>query len=1028
VVVARRYARSVSEIQNKGTEQEDVKKRPKEGSGGRVPARYGHPGAVALLLLGLVCLVLVGPLRGVLAPFPALLFLAGFALFMIPGALLSGLIRARELSGAARIPAAFVFSAGIFGLSGIPLLVLHRSIEEYLVLCGIVLAVSLLFLALEARGWKGAAGEDADSPESPVSFGTRLKVYWPWIPFLVLAGALAYASVTKTHALEEDVWAYLANVQEFANAESLAFHNPYFGGEFNRFSRMMINGWLLEQAALAWVSGVDPFEMMFGYLAPVLVVLSLLAVYALAKTIIRSETGAVLTGCLLAVLYLVSLTTPFAESPLTPGGEFISRITEDKYVARFNFVPVALALAVLALKTRRLRYLLLFAFLCPSVAAVHPLGLVFVGLPVAGLGLLHLLFNLRDRGAWGYVGALGLSLLVVGGPPTAYLAATGSSLLQRLESLDDRVASTLVSGFIYYDQIQQVGDRYIVDPALLLNPAVLAAYVLGAPFLVLRVRRSPAAQLLLGTLLLVPVVCFVPPIAGPIAEAIGPMILPRLAWPIPLAAVLVLGWMLWEGLAYLGTRLSAAESRMERLAGLLLAPLVVFCGLLAAAPLSVAQLESADESGETPREEVSCSDPVYTWMEGGLPAQSTVLAPDEENSCIMARTSSVDILSYREQKPGRNEFKVIQERFYDSATLDTDMVRALRYYEVDYVMLPRDDQLGEQMRHRPESFTEVEIPGDRYVLYELNLPNLESDALIPANDSLISGDFDAATDAYEAALERAQETGDEDALSLSYLGLAQSYTGQKLPEESVYYFEQVAALGPQDVAAHALLARAREAAGDREGAREALEQVVELAPRNAGLRLELAELATRTGDEEAALDQYRTLVETFPEVPRYRVQFGKALLLAGDAAAAEEQFDEATDLNPLSEIVHADVGDALRDTGRLEAAARRYERAVELQPKSQLYNLKLGTTYSALSIANGRDEEYFREAEETLMRAARLEPAPGATDSRNAALLALGDLYYQWDREEEAVAVYERILSEDPDSEEARSRLEERQG
>src|SRR3712207_7058891 len=45
--------------------------------------------------------------------------------------------------------------------------------------------------------------------------------------------------------------------------------------------------------------------------------------------------------------------------------------------------------SVLALRERRVRYLLLFAFVCPSTAAVHPLGLVFIGLPVAGLGLLQ---------------------------------------------------------------------------------------------------------------------------------------------------------------------------------------------------------------------------------------------------------------------------------------------------------------------------------------------------------------------------------------------------------------------------------------------------------------------------------------------------------------------------------------------------------------------------------------------------------------------------------------------------------------
>ena len=977
------------------------------------------------MLLSFVCLMIVGPLRDLFAPFPALLFLASFALFMIPGAVVSGLIRDEGLLGAARIPAAFVFSVGVFGLPGIPLLVLHRSTNEYLLLCGAILAAAMFVLAIIA--FKRSAQDGASPP--PKSWRALLNVYWPWVPFLVLAGALAYASAMKVHAPEEDVWAYLANVRDFLNAESLAYYHPFFGNEYRGFSRMMINGWLLEQAALARLSGIDPVEMTFGYLTPALVVLSLLATYALAKTVIGSETGGVITGCLLAVLFLVSLTTPMAQSLLTPGGEFINRVTEDKYVARFVFVPVALALAVLTLKTRRLRYLLLFAFVCPSVVAVHPLGLVFIALPVAGLGLLHLLFNLRDRGAWGYVGGLALALLAVGGPPTLYLAATGSSLLQRMDSMAPRVAESLTEGLGYYDEIQTVGEQYIVDPVFLWNPAVLAAYVLGVPFLVLRVRQSPAAQLLLGTLLLVPVLCFVPPIASFAGEVIGPWILPRLSWPIPLAAVVVLGWLLWEGLTYAKRRLVESGSRTERLAGALLAPLLVFCGLVAAAPSSIAQVETADQSGEVPEEEVSCSDPIFAWMDDGLPASSTVLAPKAENSCIMARASTADILNYRKQKPGRNEFKVILERFYNGSMLNNDTIRMLRYYDVDYIMLPRHEELGEQMKHRPDSFAEVDIPDGQYVLYEVDLPNLETDSLVPANDLLLSGNFDAATDAYEETLERARQTGDEDALFLSYLGLGQSYTGQKLPDEAAPYFEQAAALVPDDEAAHFLLSRAREAAGEAEEARAAQERAVELAPGNPNLRLRLAELALRAGDEEEAIGQYRTLVETFPEVPRYRALLGKALLLAGNGEAAEEQLQEATALSPLSEEVYSEVGAALRDAGRLEAAAARYERAVELEPKNQLYTLELGRIYSTLSTVGGWNEGYFEKAERTLIRAAGQQPVPGSSaDSQQAALLALADLYYRWDREEEAIAVYEQVLREDPESKAASNRLEELQG
>ncbi|MDQ3639657.1 MAG: tetratricopeptide repeat protein, partial [Actinomycetota bacterium] len=314
----------------------------------------------------------------------------------------------------------------------------------------------------------------------------------------------------------------------------------------------------------------------------------------------------------------------------------------------------------------------------------------------------------------------------------------------------------------------------------------------------------------------------------------------------------------------------------------------------------------------------------------------------------------------------------------------------------------------------------LDLPGDRYALYEVDLSSLESDALIPANDLLAEGDFEAAADAYE----QARGTDSEDQTFLSNLGLGQSYEGRRLPEEAAPYFEQLAALDPEDETAHLLLADAQEAAGDRDGARTSLERALELAPGDVRLRLRLAELTAAAGDEEAAVRQYRSLVEAFPKVPEYRAKLGGILLLAGDDEAANRQFEEATDLGPVSESIHVGVGDALQAAGRLEGAAARYERAIELDPKNQLYVYKLGTAYARLS-TSGRNEEDAGRAEETLTRAASLQPVPSSPDRRGAALLSLGDLYYQWGREEEATTVYEQVLEVDPDSEAARSRLEE---
>jgi tetratricopeptide (TPR) repeat protein len=55
-------------------------------------------------------------------------------------------------------------------------------------------------------------------------------------------------------------------------------------------------------------------------------------------------------------------------------------------------------------------------------------------------------------------------------------------------------------------------------------------------------------------------------------------------------------------------------------------------------------------------------------------------------------------------------------------------------------------------------------------------------------------------------------------------------------------------------------------------------------------------------------------------------------------------------------------------------------------------------------------------------------PALSAIVEDYFALLALGDLYSQWGRKDEAIVAYEQVLKRDPDPEEAENRLEELRG
>ena len=98
----------------------------------------------AVVVLGAVALMLVGPLRGALGGYPLLLFGSALYLFVVPGMLICRWIMGERHWGVgALVPLSFVISIGLFGLLGVPLLILHLSLDVYLWMAG---AITVAFL------------------------------------------------------------------------------------------------------------------------------------------------------------------------------------------------------------------------------------------------------------------------------------------------------------------------------------------------------------------------------------------------------------------------------------------------------------------------------------------------------------------------------------------------------------------------------------------------------------------------------------------------------------------------------------------------------------------------------------------------------------------------------------------------------------------------------------------------------------------------------------------------------------------
>jgi hypothetical protein len=260
---------------------------------------------------------------------------------------------------------------------------------------------------------------------------------------------------------------------------------------------------------------------------------------------------------------------------------------------------------------------------------------------------------------------------------------------------------------------------------------ILAAFLLGLPFLVRRLKRDLAAQLLVGMLLLVTVVCYVPPVATFVGNNIVlPGQLWRMAWPIPLAALLIFGWMAWETTrgAQLGLNKLGITGRVTGYV-----PLVLLGVLMSVAgPASVEGVEDVHYSGESPVSGPGCFAAIFPWISDNITKPSVILAPDTQNTCIPAYSAQANVVSVRgsqvldhlsalERRAGRDievpPRALDLQRFFSGAT-PKERLHILRRYDVDYVMARSDAPTDKRLKSLP-GLVPVHVPGDTFNLYKV---------------------------------------------------------------------------------------------------------------------------------------------------------------------------------------------------------------------------------------------------------------------------------------------------------------------
>jgi hypothetical protein len=253
-------------------------------------------------------------------------------------------------------------------------------------------------------------------------------------------------------------------------------------------------------------------------------------------------------------------------------------------------------------------------------------------------------------------------------------------------------------------------------------------FLLAVPFLLWRVERSVAAQLLLGTMLLTTFAVYVPPVTTLLGDK---LVLPgqiwRLAWPIPLATVLAFGWLTWAALGRVTERSNVLR--------LILPPLVVVALSAAALPWFsdgikpiLEYRESAREAGFYP------VDPIYPWFRDEISSPKVVLASDLLGARIPAYSAHANVVSRRgglvlnvlpkleERVPGGIEVPrgaVDVREFFNGSTLGRG-AEILRRHDVDLVMVEAGSSLDAALGRLP-GFEPRDEPSDRYDIYSVDL-------------------------------------------------------------------------------------------------------------------------------------------------------------------------------------------------------------------------------------------------------------------------------------------------------------------
>lgn len=685
-------------------------------------------------------LLLCGQAAGVVSvPWPLLAAPLSFLLVLVlPGALLHRVLALPERGVLQVVPVAFLLGIGLWSVPAVVLTAfLHSNLKVMTWLTvgatGMLLAGAWM-LDRRRRNDPGTKMPPLEPTGAAAIPGWVLNTY----RLVALASVVFVAALYERYGyLEADQMTYLAFLRHFSDAEAIFTRGFVVDPAVFLGARHLFQPWLVIQALMTRIAGLDLIDAYNIYTPTLLILLSYAGLYLFSRELFEDERAALL-ACATQTLYFLS------HYSLASGMGSLLRINEDKFFIRHVLLFVALWLALRYLRTGRKRYLAGLATGLTGMVLAHPMGIVFFGIPLGGL-LVGVLLN-RSRENF----RRGLTLLLIAGC-FAIIPFWERGKLGEMATAEKHTFD-LAEGFSAYNGRTRRNNllvfsiekaSYIVNPKYVSHPLVLLPLLL-TPLLLRRLRRERSAQFLLFGSAGVLLICYTPGITPLFGKLITPWMLWRVTWLLPSVLTMVYFCMAAPGT----TGRPGARPAAWRL--LLPLALVLGGGIILAGDFASTVNKVRHSRRVFAGEELRAA---FGYLrEHGTPG-SYILTPDmyHDNLIPLLVGHSFGI-AFRDRKVSDG---VLGERsaFYQKDQIDTAGVAFLGAYHVDYLVVFKGSRLASMIRALPGLFT-GRFSNSTYAIYQFrrDRPVQPRRDLLRGYDLLNAGDLVAARDVFSAGL------------------------------------------------------------------------------------------------------------------------------------------------------------------------------------------------------------------------------------------------------------------------------------